>query len=151
MLNEDYNDMLRCLAAESVKFMLVEAFALAVHGYPRATMDMDVWVMPSPENAEAVIRALGRFGAPLHSISNADLQRDDTIFQIGVAPRRIDIITGATGLVFEETYARSESVDVDGLTIRVPSVDDLIINKTASGRLKDLADVEVLKQRRPKG
>ncbi|HMO05016.1 MAG TPA: hypothetical protein PKC67_10585 [Kiritimatiellia bacterium] len=131
--------------------MLVGAFALAVHGYPRATMDMDVWVMPSPENAEAVIRALGRFGAPLHSISNADLQRDDTLFQIGVAPRRIDIITGATGLVFEETYARSESVDVDGLTIRVPSVDDLIINKTASGRLKDLADVEVLKQRRPKG
>ncbi len=151
MLNEDYNDMLRCLAAENVKFMLVGAFALAVHGYPRATMDMDVWVMPSPENAEAVIRALGRFGAPLHSISNADLQRDDTLFQIGVAPRRIDIITGATGLVFEETYARSESVDVDGLTIRVPSVDDLIINKTASGRLKDLADVEVLKQRRPKG
>jgi len=131
--------------------MLVGAFALAVHGYPRATMDMDVWVMPSPENAEAVIRALGRFGVPLHSISNADLQRDDTLFQIGVAPRRIDIITGATGLVFEETYARSESVDVDGLTIRVPSVDDLIINKTASGRLKDLADVEVLKQRRPKG
>jgi len=151
MLNEDYNDMLRCLAAENVKFMLVGAFALAVHGYPRATMDMDVWVMPSPENAEAVIRALGRFGVPLHSISNADLQRDDTLFQIGVAPRRIDIITGATGLVFEETYARSESVDVDGLTIRVPSVDDLIINKTASGRLKDLADVEVLKQRRPKG
>jgi hypothetical protein len=130
--------------------MLVGAFALAVHGYPRATLDMDIWVMPSPENAEAVIRALRRFGAPLHSISSADLQRDDTIFQIGVAPRRIDIITGATGLIFEETYARSESVDVDGLTIRVPSVDDLIINKTASGRLKDLADVEVLKQRRPR-
>ena len=98
MLNEDYNDMLRCLAAENVKFMLVGAFALAVHGYPRATMDMDVWVMPSPENAEAVIRALGRFGVPLHSISNADLQRDDTLFQIGVAPRRIDIITGVLSL-----------------------------------------------------
>ena len=144
MLNEDYKEMLQCLAAEQVKYLLVGAYALAAHGYPRATMDIDVWVMPSPENAEAVLRALRRFGAPLHGLTIADLQKDDTIFQIGIAPRRIDLITGASGLQFEEAFAHSEEVDIEGLRVRIPSVKDLIRNKRASGRTKDLADAEAL-------
>ena len=107
-------------------------------------MDLDIWVMPSPENADAVLRALRRFGAPLHNLTNEDLQKDGTIFQIGVAPRRIDIITTATGLEFEETYQRSMSVDIDGVDVRIPSIEDLIHNKKALGRTRDLADVEAL-------
>jgi len=103
MLNEDYKDMLRALSDERVKFILVGAYALAAHGYPRATMDIDIWVMPSPENADAVLQALRRFGAPLHNLTREDLLKDGTIFQIGVAPRRIDIITAASGLRFEPT------------------------------------------------
>ena len=95
MLNEDYKEMLQCLAEEEVEFLLVGAYALAAHGYPRATMDIDVWVRPSPENAAAVLRAVQKFGAPLHGLTLVDLQKDDTVFQIGVAPRRIDILTGA--------------------------------------------------------
>ena len=144
MLNEDYKEMLQCLAGEHVKFLIVGAYALAAHGYPRATMDIDVWVMPSPENGEAVLRALRRFGAPLHGLTIADLQKDDTIFQIGVAPRRIDIITGASGLRFEEAFTRSAEIDIEGIHVRIPSVDDLIRNKRASGRTKDLADAEAL-------
>jgi hypothetical protein len=144
MLNEDYKEMLQCLCGEHVRFLLVGAYALAVHGYPRATMDIDVWVMPSPENGDAVLRALRKFGAPLQGLALADLQKDDTIFQIGVAPRRIDIITGASGLKFEETYARSARITIEGIDVRVPCVDDLILNKKASGRMKDLADVEAL-------
>jgi hypothetical protein len=144
MLNEDYKEMLQFLADEKVKFLLVGAYALAVHGYPRATMDIDIWVLPSPENAQAVLRALDRFGAPLHGLTTADLQKDDTIFQIGVAPRRIDIITGASGLRFTEAFANSSVIDIDGLDVHIPSVDDLIRNKKASGRTKDLADVEAL-------
>ena len=87
MLNEDYKDMLHALSEEKVRFLLVGAYALAAHGYPRATMDIDIWVMPSPQNADAVLRALHRFGAPLHNLSKEDLQMDGTIFQIGVAPR----------------------------------------------------------------
>lgn len=83
MLNEDYKEMLQCLAAEDVKFLLVGAYALAAHGYPRATMDIDFWVLPSPENAKAVLRALQKFGAPLHGLTLSDLQKDDTVFQIG--------------------------------------------------------------------
>jgi hypothetical protein len=144
MLNEDYKEMLQCLADEHADFLLVGAYALAAHGYPRATMDIDIWVLPSPDNAEAVLRAIENFGAPLHGLTAADLQKDDTVFQIGVAPRRIDIITGASGLRFEDTRANSTEITVEGLSVRVPSIDDLIKNKKASGRTKDLADAEAL-------
>ena len=144
MLNEDYRDMLRCLSDEKVKFILVGAYALAAHGFPRATMDIDIWVIPSPENADAVLRALRRFGVPLHNLTKEDLRKDGTIFQIGVAPRRIDIITAATGLQFEKTYRNSMTVNIEGIEVHIPSVDDLILNKRATGRTKDLADAETL-------
>jgi hypothetical protein len=144
MLNEDYRDMLRSLLDEKVRFLLVGAYALAAHGYPRATMDIDIWVMPASDNADAVMRAIRRFGAPLHNLTRADLETDGTVFQIGVAPRRIDIITSASGLRFEEAFSRSSVVTVEGIEVHIPSVDDLIRNKRASGRTKDLADAEAL-------
>jgi len=146
MLNEDYRDMLRILSEEGVSFLLVGAYALAAHGYLRATMDIDIWVMPSPRNAETVLRALKRFGAPLHEVVQGDFEAEGTIFQIGVAPRRIDIITAASGLVFSEVYERSVPVDVDGIEVRIPSIDDLILNKRATGRTRDLADAEALEE-----
>jgi len=121
MLNEDYKDMLQALVEEKAKFLLVGAYALAAHGYLRATMDIDIWVMPSPRNADAVLR-VQRFGAPLHDLTAADLQADGTIFQIGVAPRRIDILTTASGLHFEETFARSLTVDIEGIEVHIPSL-----------------------------
>ena len=144
MLNEDYKDMLRALSGEKVRFLLVGAYALAAHGYPRATMDIDIWVMPSLQNADAVLRALRRFGAPLYNLTKEDLQKDGTIFQIGVAPRRIDIITAASGLQFEPAYRNSISVNIEGIEVRILSIDDIILNKKATGRTKDLADVEAL-------
>jgi len=144
MLNEDYKDMLRSLSDENVKFIIVGAYALAAHGYPRATMDIDIWVMPSPENADAVMRALSRFGAPLQNLTKQDLLTAGTVFQIGVAPRRIDIITAASGLQFEPTYRNSISVNIEGIEVRIPSIADLILNKKATGRTKDLADAEAL-------
>ncbi len=144
MLNEDYREMLQCFADEDVEFLLVGAYAMAAHGYPRTTLDIDFWVRPSRKNAEAVLRALHRFGAPLHGLTVDDLQKDDTVFQIGVAPRRIDIITGASGLEFAGAFQRSTEVQLEGITVRIPSVEDLIRNKRASGRTRDLADAEAL-------
>lgn len=144
MLNEDYKDILRALAAEKVRFLLVGAYALAAHGYPRATMDIDIWVMPEAGNAEAVMRAIRRFGAPMHSATRADFEKDGTVFQIGVAPRRIDIITTASGLQFDSAYQNATVVNIEGIEVRIPSVADLIRNKRASGRTKDLADAEAL-------
>ena len=144
MLNEDYRDILQALADEKVKFLLVGAYALAAHGYPRATMDIDIWVLPAPGNADALLRALRRFGSPLHNVTKEDFEKEDTVFQIGVAPRRIDILTAASGLQFEDAFANSIAVDIGGIEVRIPSVADLIRNKRASGRTKDLADVEAL-------
>jgi hypothetical protein len=107
-------------------------------------MDIDIWIMPSPQNADALLRALRRFGAPLHDLTKEDLQKDGTVFQIGVAPRRIDLITAVSGLQFEETYGRSIPVQIDEIEVRIPSIDDLIRNKRASGRTKDSADAEAL-------
>jgi predicted nucleotidyltransferase len=144
MLNNDYKDILQSLSAEKAKFLLVGAYALAVHGYPRSTMDIDFWVKPDADNANAVFRALEHFGAPTGNISPSDLQAADTIFQIGIAPRRIDIITSIDGLSFDEAYAHSTSVEIEGIPVRVLSVEDIIINKRSTGRTKDLADVEML-------
>jgi hypothetical protein len=144
MLNEDYKDILRVLSVEKVKYLLVGAYAMAAHGYPRSTLDIDFWIMQSPENAEAVMRALRRFGAPLHDLTAEDLQRNGTIFQIGIAPRRIDIITEASGLEFEEVYKRCQTITIEGIEVRIPTIADLILNKRATGRTKDLADAEAL-------
>jgi len=146
MLNNDYKDMLQALLDEKVEFLLVGAYALAAHGYPRATMDIDIWVMPAPQNADAVLRAIRRFGAPLNHATRDDFEREGTVFQIGVAPRRIDIITAASGLRFEDAFQHSIAVDIEGLEVRVPSVDDLVRNKRATGRTKDLADAEALEE-----
>ena len=148
MLNEDYSDMLRALSEEKAEFLLVGAYAMATHGYPRATMDMDIWVMPSSDNARAVLRALKRFGVPPHNLTEDDLRRTDTVFQIGVVPRRIDILTGATGLRFEEAFSRSIMVDIEGIQVRVLSLEDLIRNKRATARPRDLADAEALESLR---
>ena len=146
MLNSDYADMLRILSEEKVKFILVGGYALAAHGYPRATLDIDFWIMASSENAVAVIRALKRFGAPLSGVSEEDFQKEGTIFQIGVAPRRIDFVTEISGVAFAEAYKRAPVVEWEGIVIHVLSLEDFLANKRSIGRYKDLADVEMLER-----
>ena len=135
------------LTDRKAKFLLVGAYAMAVHGYPRATMDIDLWVMPDPENALLVLQALDDFGAPTGDLSPVDLQKEGLIFQIGVAPRRIDILTSVDGLKFEEAYAHSQTIEIEGIPVRVLTVSDLIKNKRSTGRTKDLADAESLEER----
>ena len=144
MLNKDYKEMLQCLFAEDVRFLLVGAYALAAHGFPRATKDIDFFVWATPENASSLIRALTRFGAPLNEVSTADFSTEGIIFQIGNSPRRIDIITRISGIRFEQAYANKADILIEDMQIPVISLDDLIINKRASGRLQDLADLEKL-------
>jgi predicted nucleotidyltransferase len=144
MLNKDYREMLQCLLEAKVRFLLVGAYALAVHGFPRATKDIDFFVWATPENAANLIRALVRFGAPLDDISESDFATAGTVFQIGNSPRRIDFLTNISGIEFEHAYANRKNILLEGLEIPVISVSDLIANKRASGRSQDLADVEKL-------
>jgi len=144
MLNKDYKEMLQCLLEENVRFLLVGAYAVAVHGFPRATKDIDFFVWATPENAANLMRALAKFGAPLHDISEADLSSEGVVFQIGNSPRRIDIITNISGVKFEQAYANKTTISIEGIEVPVISLEDLIINKRASARTQDLADVEKL-------
>ncbi len=140
MLNSDYRDILSAFIAERVEFLLVGAYALAVHGLPRSTGDIDLWVNATDENAERVMRALGRFGAPLDQLSAHEFSVPDSIVQIGVAPRRIDVMTSLDGLKFDASWSRRIEVEIDGIRIPVLSRADQAINKRAVGRPQDLAD-----------
>jgi len=146
MLNSHYKDILSILSENKAKFLLVGAYAMAVHGHPRSTMDIDLWVMPDPKNALLVLQALEDFGAPIGDLSLEDLRKEGIVFQIGVAPQRIDILTSVDGLEFEDAFAKSEVVDIEGMAIHVLSVPDLIKNKRSTGRTKDLADAEALEE-----
>jgi hypothetical protein len=143
-MNRDFVEMLSALSAAGVRFLIVGAHALAAHGTPRATGDLDIWVQPTPENAALVLDALQAFGAPLFDLDVADLLRTDTVFQIGVPPSRIDILTGISGVDFEGAWARRIDVPIGGLQVGVIGRADFIANKKASGRPKDLLDLELL-------
>jgi len=144
MLNNDYKDILLALSNRKAKFLLVGAYAMAVHGYPRSTMDIDLWIKSDPENAILVLQALEDFGAPSDNLTQNDLQKENLIFQIGVAPRRIDILTSVDGLNFEEAFANSQTIEIEGIPIQVLSTSDLIKNKRSTGRAKDIVDAESL-------
>lgn len=147
-MNRDFRDILSAFCAEGVEFLLVGAYALAVHGLTRATGDIDLWVSTNAENAPRVWRALGAFGAPLENLTVADLRRPDTVFQIGVEPQRIDVLTGIDGVDFAAAWAQRFEVEIDGLTVPVLSRDLLVRNKRATGRPQDLADVAWLEKNR---
>ena len=143
-MNVDYTDMLKCLNKVGVDYIMVGGWAVNMHGYIRATIDLDIWIMTDPANAKKVYAALKDFGAPLSEITPEDFATDGTIFQIGVAPCRIDIINKIDGLTYAEASPRAVLKNIDGIPVRILSLEDLITNKRASGRTKDLADAEIL-------
>lgn len=144
-VNRDFRDLFVEFNAHGVEYLIVGAHALAAHGVVRATKDLDVWVRPSEGNAEAVHRALAAFGAPLHDVEPSDLATPGLIFQIGVEPVRIDIITSIDGVAFDEAWPERVESHYGDQTVYLLSRAHLIRNKHASGRLQDLADIERLR------
>lgn len=149
--NEDFRDMLQALVDEGVEFVIVGAHAMAVHGVPRATGDIDILVRPSPDNAERLMRALGAFGAPVeaHGVTAADFEVPGNVYQIGLPPRRIDLLTSISGVTFEEAWATREVVERNGLALPFLSREQLVRNKRATGRDKDRVDLRLLFKRAP--
>jgi hypothetical protein len=140
--------MLQFLLEEKVEFILVGAYALGAHGYPRATGDIDIWIKADENNSKKTYNALARFGAPLDQINVNDFAIEGVIFQIGVAPRRIDIITKIDGVTYDEANKDKIVVEVEGLKLPVLSLDKLIKNKLATGREKDELDAKFLMKRK---
>ena len=145
-MNPDFSDMLSTLSAEGVEYLIVGGYALGAHGFPRATKDIDIWIRPTPENAERTLRALKRFGAPLHGLTVTDLARKGTILQIGVPPQRIDLQTMIDGVEFDEAWSARTMADVVGVRVPVIGRAALIANKRASGRPQDLVDLSRLEK-----
>src|ERR1043166_4268013 len=146
-MNQDFRDLLAELNARQVEFLLVGAHALAAHGHVRATQDLDVWVRPSSENAKRTIQALEAFGAPLHDLTEKDLSTPGIVFQIGVEPIRIDVLTAIDGVEFDEAWPDRLMSKFADQPISVLSKEHLIKNKLAAARTQDLADVEALKRK----
>ena len=140
-MNRDYVEMLNELSAAGAEFMVIGAHALAAHGYVRATKDLDIWVRPTAENAQRVWKALVSFGAPLHDVSVDDFATRGTIYQMGIDPDRIDIITEPAGAEFEDAWERRLTAVVDGVPYPVIGREDLIATKRAAGRPEDLVDI----------
>ncbi|HET7462138.1 MAG TPA: hypothetical protein VFJ82_12855 [Longimicrobium sp.] len=134
------------MSAAEADFLLVGAFAIAVHQYPRATGDIDLWVRPELANARRVWNALANFGAPVEDLTVEELSRPGFFYQVGVAPVRIDILTAIDGVSFDEAWAEKEDHDLFGVAVPVISRRHLLINKKATGRPKDQADAAWLEE-----
>jgi len=145
-VNDDFLDLLTALVGASARFLVVGAHALAVHGATRATEDLDVFIDRSASNAARVWQALTDFGAPLKTIGVTldDFARADQVVQIGVPPRRIDIMTGISGVTFDEAWSSRVITEIGGVAVPFLGRDLLIQNKRASGRPKDLHDIETI-------
>jgi hypothetical protein len=145
-VNPDFVDFIAALLQAQARFLVVGAHALAVHGVPRATGDIDIWIDRTSANVDRVWAALLAFGVPVDTlrISVDDLQRPNTVIQIGLPPRRIDILTDVSGLAFDEAWTGRMMHTMQTLNIPFLGRAAFLQNKRASGRLKDLADIEAL-------
>lgn len=143
-LPADFKEFLQLLNEHDVQYLLIGGYAVAYHGYPRATVDMDIWVAIEPRNAERVVLALRAFGFDLPELKASLFLEPDKVIRMGVPPLRLELLTTLSGVAFEECYANRIIDVVDGVEVNLMSLADLKRNKAASGRYKDLNDLENL-------
>ncbi len=143
-LEDDLREFIELLNALKVRYILVGGFAVAYHGYPRYTADIDLFIERSPENAQGIVNAIRQFGFGDLGLSTEDFLQEDQVIQLGVAPNRIDLLTYLSGVDFQEAWTTREQGEIAGLSVPIISKELLIKNKTASGRPQDLADLDHL-------
>jgi len=143
-LNPDFKEFIESLNANNVRYLVVGGYAVAIHGHPRYTKDIDVWLWLDPQNAEQVLKALQQFGFGSLGLTIEDFLVSDQIIQLGYPPSRIDLLTSLPGVEFEECYPTRMAITIDGITVNFIDLANLKKNKRASGRTQDLADLENL-------
>ena len=143
-LHPDFKDFLRLLNSHNVSYLLVGGYAVGYHGYPRATGDMDIWIETSEQNSKKVASAFRAFGMPEEAITESLFLESNKVIRMGVPPVRLEVITSASGVDFNECYSKREVIEIDGVLINFISLQDLKKNKRAAGRHKDLEDLEHL-------
>ena len=147
-LNDDFRDLLLALADQDAEFLIVGAYALSFHGAPRASGDIDVFVRPSAGNAARIWKALINFGAPFESagVLQTDFEKPELVYQIGLPPRRIDLLTSISGVTFDDAWSSRVSANLDGRSVSFIGREMFLLNKEAAGRPKDLADAARLRR-----
>lgn len=143
-LPPDFKEFLQLLNAHQIKYLLIGGYAVSYYGYPRATVDMDIWIAISPDNAQKIVNALQEFGFDVPELSNELFLQENKIIRMGVPPVRLEILTTISGVEFETCYNQRTIDTVDGVEINLISLQHLKQNKKASGRYKDLSDLENL-------
>ncbi len=143
-LPNDFKEFLRLLNSHQVEYLLIGGYAVGYYGYPRATNDMDVWVAVHPDNAERLVDVMQAFGFSVPGLSKDLFLREQKIVRMGVPPMRIEVLTGISGVAFEECYADRIVGEIDGVVVNLIDLEHLKQNKKASGRYKDLSDLEHL-------
>jgi len=147
-LLSDLREFIALLNSNAVEYLIVGAHAVSFHGYPRYTGDLDLFVRPTPENADRLLRVLSEFGFESLKVTKEDLQTPDFVLQLGRSPVRIDILTAISAVTFEEAWACRRDAPIDGLETHYIGRDELIRNKEATGRARDLGDADELRKRR---
>ena len=151
LLTPDFIEFIECCVRRDVQFLIVGGYAVAAHGHPRATKDLDVWVLIDPTNADHLIKALEDFGMGSVGLTADDFLEPEIVVQLGYPPIRIDLLTSVSGVAFEDCWANRVTVDVGGIEAGFISADDLITNKRATGRPQDLVDADTLEQLTQRG
>ena len=152
VLNKDFREFIALLNAKEVKYLVIGGYAVAYHGYPRYTKDIDFWIWLNDDNAKKVVSAIHAFGMSSMNIKVEDFMSEDTVIQLGMPPNRIDILTDLETLDFETCYAQKEIANFNGLDVAMLDLDNLIKSKLNAGRPQDKVDAKKLKEqnKRPK-
>jgi|SRR6476620_5631681 len=144
MFSKDFKEFIELLIKNEVEY-LVGGYAVAIHGYPRYTGDLDIWIRRTQANAEKTLKTLHDFGFNFSNLSIEDFTKEDNVIQLGNPPLRIDLLTQIDGVIFDECFANKKEVNIEGVQVNFISYDDLRKNKAATGRLRDQTDLENLK------
>jgi hypothetical protein len=144
MLTKDFKEFVQLLVKHKVEYIIVGGYAVGIHGYPRYTGDLDIWLNPTEENAKKILTAVNEFGFSSYNLKIEDFTKEGNIVQLGYPPIRIDLLTELDGVSFEECSKNTEQFEYDDLTLNVIGYDDLIKNKKTTGRYRDLDDLENL-------
>lgn len=144
MLNQDFKEFIQSLNDNQVRYLVVGGYAVALHGCPRYTKDLDIWIELAPVNASRILRALAQFGFGSLGLEERDFLEADTIIQLGYPPHRIDLLTTLSGVDFDQCFSARVVVEMDDIPINFIDLENLIKNKRATGRAQDIADIENL-------
>lgn len=144
MFSRDFKEFVELLIKNNVEYLIVGGYAVSIHGYPRYTGDLDIWLNPTPENAKKILTAVNEFGFSSFQLSESDFTKKENIIQLGYPPLRIDLLTEIDGVTFNDCFTNRKEVIIEGLKFFFIGYNDLLKNKKKSGRFNDLNDLENL-------